>query len=89
MNAAHDKHNHPIRVGDLVEVVYGGDHHTLVVEEISTAHEHHYVHGSVTIKVPSTATSRRESENPTDAPREGTKVHVQEHKPAAGKPAKA
>ena len=74
MTTAHDKHNNSIARGDLVEVVHFGEHHTFTVEEVHTEHGHHYLTGSVTIRVPSSATSKRKDENPTSAPREGSPV---------------
>jgi hypothetical protein len=79
MTTAHDKHGHAVSTGDIVEVVHFGEHHTFAVEEIHEDHGHHYLTGSVTIRVPSTATERRKGQNPPDAPREDTKV--QHHTP--------
>lgn len=81
MTAAHDKHNHPIHVGDVVELVYGGEHHTLVVESLSEHQGHHFVHGPINVQAPTTACSRRKDENPKTAPRDQSKaVRVTEHK---------
>jgi hypothetical protein len=84
MSTAHDKHGNEITKGDLVEVVHFGEHHTFAVEEIHEQHGHAFLTGSVTIRVPSTATSRRKDENPKSAPKEGSKV---EHEAPAPPPA--
>jgi hypothetical protein len=67
-----DRQNRPVALGDLVDTVYGGDHHTLVVEGISEEHGHVYLAGSISIRVPATATSRRQDRNPEKAPRQAT-----------------
>lgn len=72
--AAHDKHGNTVHQGDLVEFVYGGDHHTAVVEELEEENTHHYARVTVSTLIPVTACSRRKDENPDDAPREGKKV---------------
>lgn len=53
-----DRHNRLISPGDLVDAVYGGDHHRLVVREVTTEHDHHYLTGDITIRVPAAAVSR-------------------------------
>jgi hypothetical protein len=89
MSTAHDKHGNPIEKGDLVEVVHFGEHHTFAVEEVHESHGHFFLTGSITIRVPATATSKRKDENPKTAPREGSHVQhsrgdLQTPSPAAG-----
>jgi hypothetical protein len=74
MTKAHDKHQHEVKKGDLVEVVHFGEHHTFAVEEIHEEHSHFYLTGSVTIRVPASACTKRKDQNPTEAPREGSKA---------------
>ena len=58
MSTAQDKHGTEIHPGDTVEVIYGGDSHHMVVDEIneSGCGDHWILAGTITIHVPATAT---------------------------------
>jgi hypothetical protein len=74
MPKAHDKHQHEVDKGDLVEVVHFGEHHTFAVEEIHEEHSHFYLTGSITIVVPALACTWKTAENSKDTPKEATKA---------------
>lgn len=78
----HDRHGHTVTRGDVVELVFGGDHLRGIVEEIRTdEHGVHRAHISTTVVVPASATSVRLDENPKHREREGSRV--EHHKPKA------
>ncbi|MGH2443960.1 MAG: hypothetical protein ACRDFX_12465, partial [Chloroflexota bacterium] len=77
---AYDKHEHPLKPGDTVDAVYGGEHHTFVIESIQEEHGHYFVTGSTTIRVPAPATSKHRQASPPENQAVHTRpVRVREH----------
>lgn len=58
---ARDRHGRELRTGDRVRAVHFGEAHELTVEDISTEHGLHRVHGTVRVTIPAGATERVEA----------------------------
>jgi hypothetical protein len=71
----HDKHGHPVKKGQVAEFVWAGEHHVGIIRHIEADdHGHHYAYVTIDTKIPCTATSVRNDENPKDAEKDGSKV---------------